>query len=267
MSTMQKSIVLFSLIALLSFYNYPALGKNTDRSRGFSPLSKANSWINNYDPTLITRRLLSELSYKDQGNDQSLLKLETSLRWPFPINDHLTFGAQMMVPLDWEDTGTADTVGLGNLEFRIGLAGHASPTLRYALAMNAEFSSASDDELGGTNTVFRMINVIRWDIMDEVNIGCNVEYSFTPIEDGTGKESALQLKFPVAVRLNENWSAAVSYRPRWDFEEDENQHRIHTSATRNWGSDHQYAWSLATEYPLSSESFNWKVISGFTCFL
>jgi hypothetical protein len=267
MSTMHKPIVLFSLLGLLSFYNFPALGQNSDRSKELLQHSKANSWIHNYDPTLITRRLLSELSYEDQGNDQSLLKLETSLRWPFPINDHLTFGAQMMIPLDWKDSGTEDTTGLGNLEFRIGVAGKASQTLRYGIGLNAELSSASDDELGGTNMVLRTINAIRWDIMDGVNIGCNIEYSFTPLENGPDKVSALQLKFPVAFKLTDNWSAAISYKPRWDFEEDEDRHRLHTSATRNWGSNHQYAWSLGTELPLSTEHFNWKIISGFTCFL
>jgi hypothetical protein len=263
---MQKK-VLFSSLAALSLFSFPASGKVQDRSKVQFEHSKANAWIQNYDPTLITPRLLSEFSYQDLGNDQSLIKLETSLRWPFPINDHLTFGGQMMVPLDWKDTGTENKSGLGNVEFRGGFAGRLAPTLRYGTGLNAEFPSANDDELGGTNMVLRTINAIRWDIMDGVNIGCNVEYSFTPFESGTDKVSALQLKFPLAFKLNDNWSAAISYKPRWDFEEDEDRHRLHTSATRNWGSDHQYAWSLGTELPLSTERFNWKIISGFTYFM
>jgi hypothetical protein len=263
---MQKKIVLGISLSIFSFCVVPALGTGLDSSKPLSEHSKENAWLHNYDPTLITGRLHSEFSYEDQENDQSLMRLETSVRWPFPINDHLTFGGQVMVPLAWKDTGTQNKSGVGNVEFRYGLAGRVSPTVRYGIAMNAEFPSANDDELGGTNAVFRTINAVRWDVMKGVNIGCNVEYSFTPLDNDAGKVSLLKLKFPLAFKISDSWSGGATYKPSWDFEEDKDRHRIKTSVTRNWGPDHRYAGSFSAELPLSQEAFNWKVVSGITCF-
>ena len=264
---MQNKVFFSSVLSALLVSCFCASARELDRPEQWTDHSAADSWLHNYDPTLISRRLLSELSYQDLDDDQSKLRLETSLRFPIPINDHLTFGWQLMVPLAWKDTGTKDETGLGNLEHRIGLAGRISSTLRCGVGMNFEFPSASDDELGGTNMVYRQISAVRWDVMKGVNIGCNAEYSFTSGNESAGKVRALELKFPLAVKLAGNWSAGVTYKPRWDYEEDDERHRIGTSATRNWGEDHQYSWSLGAEFPLKSESLNWKVISGFTWFL
>lgn len=221
------------------------------------------AWFENSDPTLVTNRILTELSYEDFDGDQATLKLETSIRFGRPIRDGLAFGVQVLEPLKWVDTGTAEEFGVGDFEARAGLVGRISPTLRWACAVNAAFDTASDSALGGNVLELRPITAIRWDASERLNVGLNIEYNFSPREEGADDVSALELKFPVAVKLTDDWSAALACKPRWNFLDETNRHRVELGVTRVWGADRQYTLSFGGEVPLTSESFNWKLISGF----
>jgi hypothetical protein len=221
------------------------------------------AWLENYDPTLVSSRMVSEFSYESHDNDSDYYKLETTLRWGIPLRDGLALGLQVMVPLKWTETATADTFGTGDLELRAGIVGRLSPTLRYGIGLNAAFDTASDSALGDHAFVLRPITAIRWDVNDRINLGLNIEYNFTPVDEGAHDVSALELKFPLAFKLNDDWSAYLSYNPRWNLLAGTDRNRLELGATRIWGADNQYALSCGTEVPLSSESFDFKLVTGF----
>ena len=226
--------------------------------------TRENAWLNAYDPTLIGRRLLSEFSYENDAGDAEFWKLETSLRWAIPIHKDLAFGMQALIPVKWNDTATASESGIGDLELRTGLVGRISPTLRYGIGLNAEFDTAADSSLGDNALALRPITAIRWDVARHVNIGLNLEYTFTPRDEGADDISEFELKFPLVVKLNDDWSAAATYKPKWNLLTESDRHRFELGATRVWGADHEYALSFGTEVPLSSDTMDFKLISGFT---
>lgn len=262
MSPPFRSLLPKSLAALLLLVTTATGRKRAPAARWFEH-SKDKAWLHSYDPTLISRRLTSELSYQDLDSSQSLLKLETTLRWNRALSDNLGFGLQMMVPLDWMDSGTADETGTGDIEFRTGIVGRISPALRYGFGVNATIDSASKPELGGSALVLRPTAAIRWDITEHLNWGVTVKYSFTPRDEGPDDVSELKLEFPLAVKLSDRWSAALTYKPRWNLFTDDDRHRVELAATHVWGPDHQYALSFSTELPLSDDSLRWKFLTGF----
>jgi hypothetical protein len=220
-----------------------------------------NAWLLPYDTTLISRRAFAEFSYEDHDDD-TFWKIENSLRGGYALGENLAFGLQMMVPVKWIDTTTDDDSGLGDLELRTGFIGRISPTLRWATGLNAEFDTATDSSLGGNALVLRPTLALRWDANDRLNLGVNVEYNFTPREEQNHDVSALELKFPFVFKLNDHWSAAASYKPKWDFLNESDRHRIELGGTRLWGSQNQFALSFSLELPLSSESLDYKLVSG-----
>lgn len=224
--------------------------------------TRSNAWLLPYDTTLITRRALSELSYESHDNDDEFWKIETSLRGAYALGEDLAFGVQMMVPVKWSDTSISDDSGLGDLEFRTGFIGRFSPSLRWGTGLNAEFDTASDSSLGSNALILRPTLALRWDVSDRINAGINIEYSFTPQEERTDDVSALELKFPFVLKLNERWSAAATYKPKWNFLNESDRHRLELGGTRLWGSDNQFALSFSLEVPLASESMDYKLVSG-----
>lgn len=225
------------------------------------------AWLENYDPTLVSSRVVSEFSYESQDNDANFYKIETTLRWGIPLRDGLALGLQMMVPVKWNESPASQESGLGDLELRTGVVGRISPTMRYGIGLNAAFNTASDSALGDNAFVLRPITAIRWDITDSINLGLNLEYNFTPFDEGTHDVSALELKLPLAFKISEDWSAALTYKPKWNVLSDTDQHRLELGATRQWGSHNQYALSFGTEVPLTSETLKFKLITGFAwCF-
>ena len=68
----------------------------------------------------------------------------------------------MMVPFDWMDTGATDEAGIGDLEFRTGIVGRISPTLRYGFGLNTVFDTAREPEFGDSALVLRPITAISW---------------------------------------------------------------------------------------------------------
>lgn len=222
------------------------------------------AWLERYDPTLISSRYFSEFIYESYDNDSDLYKIENTLRWGIPWRDVHAFGIQAMLPVKWRDTATDDASGLGDLELRAGVVGRLAPTLRYGLAVNAVLETATDSLLSDNAFVLRPIAALRWDYNAAVTLGINVEYNFTPMDDEANDVSALEVKFPVAFKINEDWSAFLSYNPRWDLLAESDRHRLELGTTRVWGAENEYAWSIGTEVPLNSESFEFKLATGLS---
>lgn len=221
------------------------------------------AWLERYDPTLVSSRFSSEFSYESYDNDSDFYKIENTLRWGIPLQDDHALGFQAVLPVKWTETATDEEFGLGDLELRAGAVGRLAPTVRYGLGVNAVFDTATDSLLSDNAFILRPIAALRWDFNACVTLGINVEYNFTPLDENANDVSALELKFPVAFKINGDWSASVSYNPRWDLLDESDRHRLELGATRIWGADNQYGWSLGTEVPLTSESFEFKLSTGF----
>ena len=220
------------------------------------------AWVENYDPTLITRRVLAELSFEDHGGDEEIWKIENSFRWGVPLREGLALGVQALVPVKWQESAGDDLSGLGDFEMRTGLVGRISPTLRWGFGVNAVFDTAAEPGLGADAFVLRPIAAMRWDCSERINVGFNLEYNVTPADEGSHDVSQLELKFPVVIKLSDRWSGALTYKPRRDFLADSDRHRLELGATRVLGADHRCALSFAVELPLSSESFDSKFTTG-----
>jgi hypothetical protein len=231
----------------------PPDGRLSDHSPG-------SAWLENYDPTLVSSRLVTELSYESHDTDADYWKIENTLRWGIPLRDGLALGLQMVLPVKWTETATDDAFGLGDLELRSGVVGRLAPNLRYGLGVNAVIDTATDALLSDNAFILRPIAAIRWDASDRVTVGLNVEYNFTPLDEGANDVSALELKFPLAFKINDDWSAYLSYNPRWDLLAETDRQRLELGGTRLWGADNQYALSFGTEVPLDSESFEFKLL-------
>ena len=128
------------------------------------------AWLESYDPTLISRRVLTELSWEDSGDAESLTKLETSVRWAIPIREDLAFAIQGLVPLKWLDSAADRQFGLGDFEVRPGIVCRASRDLRFGFGVNAAFDTAPSSGLGSTVLELRPIAGVRWDASERINL-------------------------------------------------------------------------------------------------
>jgi hypothetical protein len=223
----------------------------------------SRAWLERYDPTLISSRYFSEFIFESFDGDGDVYKNENTLRWGIPWRDGHAFGIQAMLPVKWREVAGDEAFGLGDLELRSGIVGRLAPTLRYGLGVNAVLDSATDPLLGDSAFVLRPITALRWDWNANVTLGINVEYNVTPLDEDTDDVSALEVKFPVAFKINDDWSGFMSYNPRWDLLDESDRHRLELGTTYVWGPDNQYAWSIGTEIPLTSENFEFKLATGF----
>lgn len=217
------------------------------------------AWLHNYDPTLLSPRLHSELSYQDFEEDPSKFKLETSWRWATSIKENHAFGLQAMLPIVLTNANSNDPY-FDNLELRTGITGKISGTLRYGIALNAALDTANSSYAPNSpDLTLRPIAAIRYDLSEKANIGLQSEYTFTPYDEDENDLSALELKLSMALKFDHCWSGAITYKPRWDFTESTNRQRISLSTTRNIGQDHQYALSFGVELPLSEQDLDYKL--------
>jgi hypothetical protein len=233
----------------------------TPDGRLFEP---GRAWQDRYDPTLVSSRYFGEFIYESYGDDSELFKMENTMRWGIPLRDDHALGFQFMLPVKWRETADDEAFGLGDLELRTGIVGRLSPTARYGLGVNAQFDSATDFLLGDHAFILRPIAALRWDYNAAVTLGINVEYSVTPFDEEADDVSALELKFPVAFKITEDWSGFLSYNPRWNLLDESDRHRLELGTTLVWGTQNEYAWSIGTEIPLSSENFEFKLSTGFS---
>jgi Putative MetA-pathway of phenol degradation len=224
------------------------------------------AWLERYDSTLVASRASSEFSYESHDNDSDFYKIENSMRWGIPLQEDHALGFQFVIPVKWTETATEDASGLGDLELRTGVLGRLSPAVRYGLAVNAVFDTATDSLLSDNAFILRPIAALRWDFNAALTLGINVEYNVTPLDEDTNDVSALEVKFPLVFRINEQWSGFLSYNPRWNLLDESDRHRLDLSTTRSWGTDNEFAWSIGTEVPLASESFEFKLATGVTWF-
>lgn len=222
------------------------------------------AWLERYDPTLVSSRYFTEFIFESFDGDGDLYKNEHTVRWGIPWRDGHAFGIQAMLPVEWREVAGDGEFGLGDLELRAGVVGRLAPTLRFGLAVNAVLDSATDPQFGGDAFVLRPIAAMRWDWNAAVTLGINVEYNFTPLGEDAGDVSSFEVKFPVAFRISEDWSGFVSYNPRWNLLDESDRHRLEFGTNFVWGADHQYAWSVGAEIPLTAENLEFKLATGLT---
>jgi hypothetical protein len=217
-------------------------------------------WLANYDPTLIGRRVTSEFSFEDDRGGQSTTKLDLTVRDSWSVTDGLAFGLQVELPIKWVDTGADTAGGLGNFETRAGVVGRITKHLRWGTALNLSFPTASNPALDTNILEIRPIAALSWDAASWLNFGVNAAYSITPADTDTVNK--LELKFPVAVEISPDWSAAVTYKPTISISGDAVEHALEMDITRLLGDKRQFAITPGMEVPLSKQSLEWKVILG-----
>ncbi len=59
------------------------------------------AWLEIYDPTLITRRLLLKMEYEDQAEGALQAKWLANPRWAVALRENLALGLQLETPFVW----------------------------------------------------------------------------------------------------------------------------------------------------------------------
>jgi hypothetical protein len=225
------------------------------------------AWLQPFDPTLLTPRLLTQWEHQDLNDGNSNGKVFANIREAFLLSKSLAFGLQAEIPLNWAETAGQNFSGLGDLESRIGIVHRVSPSLRWGLGMNARFDTATESALGDGVFELRPLAALRWDATKSLNLGLQPEYTFTPSpKDGRNVES-FQLKLPVTFKLNSRLSALVSYQPKWNLANDDaRSDRLEVNANVLLGLHKRYALTVGVEAPLSHDSLDWKGYVGLQWF-
>jgi hypothetical protein len=228
-----------------------------------------NAWLAAYDPTLISNRVYNKLSYEQLDGDASQWRLESSVRGAVQIHENLALGIQLMIPTVWASspdptTGLSDTSsGLGDIEFKIGLMGRLAPNLRWAAGFDSKFATASSSALGSYAFELRPIAAISWDLAEGLNMGITADYRFNPFYDDGGYESALEIKFPLGIKISDSLSAVMTGKGYFDFADTTQRANFEVAFNYAWGSRKQYAMTLGAEFPLSNQSEQWKTSAAF----
>lgn len=259
-----KPFLRLLLIGWFGAARLSASGEQPPATSSWFEQQEERSLLRTYDPTLISRRLLTGFEYEDHESGRATAEWKWNLRWAFPLAVGLALGLQAEAPLRWAEEAGEDATGFGDLETRAGLVGRFTETSRWGLGMNAKFPTASDPLLGDGVIELRPIAAVRWQTTDWLELGANVEYNFTPRDEGADRVSALELKVPVFVTLTDKSSAFASYNPRWNDVKRSWRHRLELGVTQVFGSRRQCALSLGAELPLTDESFAWKGKAGLT---
>lgn len=251
---------------MLGFMLIPLSRADTPREDAHISLRyPGRAWLQPYDPTLLSRRILTEYEYEEKADGDSSEKWLWNVRGALRVSEDIAFGAQLEVPWRWVDTNADDDAGWGDLETRLGFAGHLTDSTRWGLGMNLKFPTASE-LLGDGVFELRPLASMRWCLTDRIQIGTSFEYSFTPRDEGTQDVSSLEIRLPLTLKLAEKLSAFTSYKPRWNFAHDTDRHRLEFGLTRLLGAHKEYALSLGAEIPLTDESLAWKGNLGFSWF-
>jgi hypothetical protein len=254
------------LLGVLGFMIGPLSGADVPgENHSIALHHPGRAWLQPYDPTLLTRRLLTEFDHEERENGHSNEKWLWNARGAIQVTESIAFGAQLEVPWRWVDTPEGEDAGWGDLEARLGFASHLTPTARWGLGLNAKFPTGSE-LLGDGVFELRPIAAVRWSLTHLIQMGASFEYSFTPRDEGTADVSALEIKLPITVKLGEMYSAFTSYKPRWNFANDTDRHRLEFGLTRLLGAHKEYAVSLGAEVPLTDETLDWKGNLGFSWF-
>jgi len=224
------------------------------------------AWLERFDSTLLASRLASEFGWESNDAEPDLFVIENALRWGIPVNEDFAFGFQTLLPVKWAEGHDEEAEGFGDLELRAGMMGRVSEQLRYGFAMNAVFDTADDPLLGDGAFVLRPIVGFRLDYHERFTFGLNLEYNFTPREEGLDDVSDLEIKFPLIFRLREELSLFVSYNQRWNLLEETDRQRIEFATSCAFGKDKEFEWSIGGEVPVTSEDFDCKWKTGVSWF-
>ena len=228
---------------------------------------KGPAWLEPYDPTLLSRRILTEVEYQDLKDGEVRGKLQWNLRYAVTLDENVALGFLMNVPFAWAKAQGHRESGFGDLELRAGVLEEFAPAWRGGIGLNVKLPTARNDILGDGIVELRPILALSWDATSRLNLGVNVEYNFTPRDEGSSSVSALELRLPAAFEFSDRWSAFASYNPRWNFRDgDALRHRMELGLTRVFGSHEDCALSIGVEIPLtrSNETIDWKCNVGFT---
>ena len=219
----------------------------------------SQSWLANYDPTLIGRRVVSEFSYEEDSNGRTTAKIENSARFAASPWKDVAVGMQILLPVQWSTTESGSASGLGDFEFLTGFYTRLSPSVRWGSGLKVKFPTATNPALGSKTIELKPILAVSWDVLSRFNVGFSAEYSITPSNPGAGGVNKLELNFPIAYKFDPVWSAALTYKPTFEFNTARIIQKMRVNATRLFGAQKQFALSPAVELPLSSQSFQWKV--------
>jgi len=221
---------------------------------------ESRAWLRNYDPTLIGRRVVSELSFEDDRGGVTITKLSTTIRDSTLISSGLAVGAQIELPVEWHSTNGDIVSGLADFETRAGVVGRISKTLRWGTALNLKLPTSTSPVLSDPFTMKPML-AISWDVTSTLNLGLTPSYEFTPGAPSFDRVNPLHFDVPVAVSLSKQWSAALTYKPEWDLDSRQITHKLETGLTLLFGPGSQFAFSPALEIPLSRQTMEWKAIA------
>jgi hypothetical protein len=225
------------------------------------------SWLQANDPTLLSPRLQTQWEHEDRSEGDSSGKVFVNLREAVLLSPNLAFGIQAEIPLQWASEGGEDFSGLGDAEFRVGFVSRLSPKWRFGLGLNGRFDSASEAELGDGLFELRPIAALRWDASKQLNLGLNVERTFTPSPIDQKTVETLQIRLPIVVKLNHSWSGSVSYQPKWNLAKgDSRSDRLDLSATVVLGKSKHVALTFGVEIPLSADTLDAKSFVGLQWF-
>jgi hypothetical protein len=221
------------------------------------------AWLQASDPTLLAPRLMTQWEHENLTDGNQRDKIFVNLRETWRLTDSLALGFQAELPIRWAKMDGERFAGLGDTELRTGVVGRFHPNVRWGLATNVRFDTASESPLGSGGFQWRPIAALRWDVRRWLTLGLQTEYTFA---DNTDKEF-FQFKVPVSFELGESWSAEVVYQPKWT--QDEESRRIDLfefTVVHRFGRDKRYAFLAGIEVPLSEDELDWKASAGVQWF-
>lgn len=212
----------------------------------------------NYDPTLIGRRLLWELSYEDD-TDSDTTKLQNEARYSALVAPNLAAGAQIAWPLMAESGAGAAVGGAGDLSARAGVVGRVAEGLRAGTGLNVKFPTATAPALSEPWQL-RPIAAVSWDVRKGLNAGVQAEWNISPADTGPSRVNNVKFTLPVGLELSARWSVTASYKAEIEANGGAALSKIEAGPTLLLGRDRQFAISPAIEAPLSQQSLQWKAL-------
>jgi hypothetical protein len=221
------------------------------------------SWLQTSDPTLIAPRLTTQWEHEDLADGNRKDKVFVNVREAWRLSESLAFGLQAELPIRWTKSAGDRFAGLGDAELRTGIVGRIYPHLRWGVAANGRFDTASDAALGSSGFEWRPVAALRWDARSWLTLGLQPEYTFA----ANTHNEVFQLKLPVAVELGESWSAEIVYQPKWPQGEDSQRiDLLEFALVHRFGRDKRYAILAGMEIPLSKDDLDWKGFIGLQWF-
>lgn len=221
------------------------------------------AWLQASDPTLLAPRLTTQWEHENLADGNLKDKIFVNVREAWRLTDSLALGFQAELPIRWAKVDGDRFAGLGDTEFRMGVIGRIHPDLRWALATNIRFDTASEQPLGSSGFQWRPIAALRWDARRWLTLGLQPEYTFA----GKTDKEFFQLRLPVSVELSRSWSAEFVYQPKWTQDEESRRiDMIEFTMVHRFGRDKRYAFLAGMEVPLSEDELDWKGFVGLQWF-